>query len=670
MTRTYHVGASGQVHRLDNLTGSWIDVSLSSTFASYDKITLLDVETDPNDSNRVIAVGNGAISHSTYGIYISIDGGVTWTQPGGNYQTNVDAANELQWFEVTIVNSSVIYVSGQNGYVARSVDGGGNFNLVTQLPALPTCGTCPAIIPHCLSVHFISPTIGVVGTEAHVAYTNNGGTTWNILNGGNVITGAPNGDAFRIGGVHISADQQTIVALSAKNIFVSTDAGTTWTNVFQFGLRDGYHLTWTSDLNLWGFGGNGQRVRSIDGGLTWIVLSPFLQGGSNHFAGHFYQGDNGFYSADNNMLATGDGALTGTITDPTTKVIHAVWTHVDPIECYILRDCTGAQQDVIVSDDMSQYVGQVISWCSNVPLNFPLPDPALCSVVPGCWQVLSQDLSTCTCYQLYSITDACTFQYTDCRTNEVRTILVSSAEGQTIPTICAVIGSVSVISGSGNAINSGLCPQCSCEDALPQGSVTVLATFVDCTACLPPCYLLQDCEGVLPDIVTDTDLAAYVGQIIRLQTCPDDCWQVSIAPDCTGAIGIGNIIATFPDCVSCNPLVPTPPLELHPRRIKPGYNTLGCPPEYVEKVSCTFGEQVYDEMVKNRYGITICCDHDVDKWDIKKQILDLKAIYDPALCRCFLPECCPPTCVEATLQVFTPVACPAPSAVDAVLIIT
>jgi len=103
-----------------------------------------------------------------------------------------------------------------------------------------------------------------------------------------------------------------------------------------------------------------------------------------------------------------------------------------------------------------------------------------------------------------------------------------------------------------------------------------------------------------------------------------------------------------PDCASCLPQPPAPiPFTLHPRKIKPGYDTPGCDPAYTQKVSCTFGEQVYDAMVAVRYGIKICCDHDLQKWNIRKQLLDLRAIYDPALCANLIPPCpesCPPVC--------------------------
>lgn len=105
-------------------------------------------------------------------------------------------------------------------------------------------------------------------------------------------------------------------------------------------------------------------------------------------------------------------------------------------------------------------------------------------------------------------------------------------------------------------------------------------------------------------------------------------------------------------------------VEFKSRLIKPGYDTPGCSTDYVEKVSCTFGDQMYNQMLVTRYGLTICCEYDRTKWDIKKNLLDLKSIYDPGI-----PiVCCPPTCVVGTLDVFNPLPCPAPEDVIAGII--
>jgi len=108
-------------------------------------------------------------------------------------------------------------------------------------------------------------------------------------------------------------------------------------------------------------------------------------------------------------------------------------------------------------------------------------------------------------------------------------------------------------------------------------------------------------------------------------------------PECTDSTCTGFVTANFTTCEECLPSVLPTPFELHVRKVKPGYDTPGCSPEYTEKVLCTFAEGVFDQMAVKRYGITVCCDIDVDKWDIKRQLLELSAIYDPSLCVCLVP---------------------------------
>lgn len=118
----------------------------------------------------------------------------------------------------------------------------------------------------------------------------------------------------------------------------------------------------------------------------------------------------------------------------------------------------------------------------------------------------------------------------------------------------------------------------------------------------------------------------------------EDSTEIVIAlEDCEGpTIECQECIDNLPG----PPVPPTPVFELHPRSVKPGYNTPACDPAYTEKVLCNYAEQAFDEMAKARYGIKICCEHDFDYWDLKKQILELKAQYDESLCQVQFPCKC------------------------------
>ena len=89
-------------------------------------------------------------------------------------------------------------------------------------------------------------------------------------------------------------------------------------------------------------------------------------------------------------------------------------------------------------------------------------------------------------------------------------------------------------------------------------------------------------------------------------------------------------------CDACLPPPPpvVQPLLLNTRPVSPGYTTPGCSPEYTEKVNTNFSDQVYAQMLSVRYGLTVCCQEDLQYWEIKKQLLDFKAINDNNLTDC------------------------------------
>jgi photosystem II stability/assembly factor-like uncharacterized protein len=571
ITKTYAVGDLGAIVRLDNLTGSWNDVSITSTLTSG---ILYDVETDPADSDKVFVVGEGALAFSSYGIYVSSDAGTNWTVPGGAYQANLDINNRAKWYEVQVIDSSTIYVAGRQGYIAKSTDGGSNFNLSTQIPAAASCPACNPQIQDAYSLHFISDQIGVVGTETHVYKTTDAGATWTALNGGNPVFYDPLTNN-EINGIHISADEQTIVLTCKDGVYLSTDAGLTFSIASTLNSQ-GTHLTWVDDSNLWAFGRSSQILKSTDGGLTWTIVSPLFPTITNNYAaGHFYTLQNGFYGGFKYMYNTNNAAVSNTVSlsPPTNNyVFYAVWTLYFPPICYVLSDCAGVQEPKILKwDILGNFVGSVI-------------------------QVT--DLYGTTCWQ------------------------VSEAE--------------------------------SCEGAVIITGQHTILEYQNCIFCNPPmCYELVYCDTNEQFIVIGgnyIDLSGSVGQIIKVcdsvtNTCY--CVKVNELGPCTNGQDLprGYTIlegACFITCEECNP--PVIPTGLKTRSVKPGYDTPGCPPEYTEKVDCTFGEQAFEEMAIARYGINICCDHDIDKWDLKKRILDLKAIYDPnfvtptKVCTCYTIE--------------------------------
>ena len=114
---------------------------------------------------------------------------------------------------------------------------------------------------------------------------------------------------------------------------------------------------------------------------------------------------------------------------------------------------------------------------------------------------------------------------------------------------------------------------------------------------------------------------------------------------------------------------PMPPIgeacEVTPRIGEPGFSTKNCDPKKVIDVKCKFADSVYAQFKRARYGIDTCCEFDLDKIDIKNQLIDLGFIYDPDLCvdGTPLPEgCCLQPCdADANLIINLAAPCPAPT---------
>ena len=617
ITRTYSSGDKGRVRRLDNLTGPWIAVDPATNLRIPALPGLLrDIETDTVNGDKVYAVGEmaeGNITTTTrfYGIVVSNDAGAIWDQPaqllGGNYSTLFTVTPLFNFYEVSVVDASNIFVCGDDGWVVKSTDGGQSFNKCTQLPAVTLYGPAdgpnpPLAIRPVIALHFITPLVGVVACGGNIFKTIDGGNTWVHLNGGQPIAaGSVTFGGIGVG-IFISQDNQTIVCLNyapgtTSNIVRSTNGGATWTDVFSWvgpGELTGLHLTWTDDLHLWGFSKYFGRIASTDGGATWTYLEIPHTGtpSKNDNAGHFYSNTEGFYAEGDNVYQTVDGGfMTKVLSETAPYVVQALWTRAPQTPCYLLTDCAGIQAPITTSVDMSLYVGQTINACISGPNEAVWPI--------GCYCVSVELAPDCT----------------------------------------------------GNVQWTGVTTE----------------VFPSCVECVKVCYILSDCEGILPDMLVENDFAAYVGQVVHLKDCVDTCWLVSVSQTCTGAICTNEVFESFVDCVTClPPVIPIPVADLHPRKIKPGYDTPGCPPEYTEKVNCNFAEAVFDYMAVIRYGITVCCDLDMDEWILKKQILDLKALYDPSLCVCAILKCCPPCDVQAVITVYNniiPIPCTPPSGI-------
>lgn len=51
--------------------------------------------------------------------------------------------------------------------------------------------------------------------------------------------------------------------------------------------------------------------------------------------------------------------------------------------------------------------------------------------------------------------------------------------------------------------------------------------------------------------------------------------------------------------------------------------------EYHNRVNCSFAEAVYQKMATERYGIEFCCETDLQRYKVEKELLDLNQLVHP-----------------------------------------
>jgi hypothetical protein len=416
MTRTYAVGTANTIIRLDDYTGPW--VTLAPTGDADTQWN--DVMSDPTDPDKVIAVGIGleANPYTNWSIQTSSDAGATWNIPGGDWDDDPDI--QTIWYEVWYVDTNVIWVTGSEGRVAKSIDGGATFNLVDQQIASGAYFFTAGIhaLDDQVAIVVGSPFGNVTQTELFVWKTIDAGTNWTLLSGASlpppVNSGGTVNEIGNANGIWISPDQQKIVVGSGYNQYVSIDGGATWTDVLQDHFRSGIHITWfpAYDANpqYWRHVGGTARMvtQSIDNANSFTNIRSVSLGDPvvEIRGAHFYAPFDGYYTIGNEVFSTTDGGDTGTLshTDTTLTTFNAVWTSIQlpPIPtCFELRDCAGITPSIFTETDLSAYVGQVISLKDETEHE-----------AEGCWTVFEAgtncpNQATVEIYRCYDDCDHC-----------------------------------------------------------------------------------------------------------------------------------------------------------------------------------------------------------------------------------------------------------------------
>ena len=206
-----------------------------------------------------------------------------------------------------------------------------------------------------------------------------------------------------------------------------------------------------------------------------------------------------------------------------------------PAPCYELTDCAGLLDSIYTTaQSLGQYaiLGQVVQIQGY----------------DNCWEVTS--VVDCDCAINVVVLQA----FDDCATcNPSPNYILTNCDD--LDTIIYTSSDLSAYVGQVINIETD-CPGCwivqEINGPIPSDvPVDVQDAFDDCEACKRTYYVLSDCTDTEADIITSTDLSAYVGSVIILEWCPTTCWTVSVSHTSTGAGMLGDISDEFNTCEEC-----------------------------------------------------------------------------------------------------------------------
>lgn len=217
----------------------WSEMNMSFTEASIRSSAL-------PSSSVIYAVGVYDAMNGAGMVMISQNSGMTW---------DVNTAITEDLFDVSFISTSRGFISGENGYIARTVDAGATWVDLNT-------GTDQDLF----SIHFVSENegwaVGTVDVNATIIHTQDGGANWTLQTSG--LVDPLNAVDF------VDADNGWAVGENG-GIVSTTDGGTTWTVQPSNTTESLTDVDFVDANNGWAVGAGGTVLKTTDGGTTWVA---------------------------------------------------------------------------------------------------------------------------------------------------------------------------------------------------------------------------------------------------------------------------------------------------------------------------------------------------------------------------------------------------------------
>ena len=312
---------------------NWTDLGLPSGQI------LWDLKIDPSDPNNVFVSGGGLFRYkngvwkdlsyylvrdisekrvsitfsgnTVYALYLhhytqniipnfylinSTDGGNTWSTPIITKLTGGNSKYSMFFIEVSASNPLIIYAGNNQGVLYKSLNGGLNFNSITCYSQFYDNGNCSESSPVGSYTHadirvmhlYSNSTDGLsdnlfIGNDGGIMKTNNGGNSWDNLNGNGLSINLFNG--IGISEININL----IVGGTTDNGFFTQNGGDWIVNVTRFPANvpvgDANDCVIDAKFPEFIYGNNSPGpgiAKSSNSGVTWAkVSSPCKHGDCN-----------------------------------------------------------------------------------------------------------------------------------------------------------------------------------------------------------------------------------------------------------------------------------------------------------------------------------------------------------------------------------------------------
>ena len=190
-------------------------------------------------------------------VYKTTDGGKNWTSALPGHTSNS--------YSIFFVNSSIGWMVGEGGNIAKSTNGGLDWSFQTN-------ETTEAL----RSVFFIDPNVGwAVGANGRVLKTTNGGSSWDAIGIGNLVT---------LQSVRFVDAQTGWVVGAGGLILKTTDGGSSWAVQKSGTAKNLCSVYPLSAMSGWAVGDSGTVLTTTDGGGV-MLYPPTLRSPANSSSG-------------------------------------------------------------------------------------------------------------------------------------------------------------------------------------------------------------------------------------------------------------------------------------------------------------------------------------------------------------------------------------------------